>query len=111
MMESVSTRWRLFSTKIGLKESTLDAIERKHPEDTRTCLYRALAEWLKLKYDHSKHGVPCWRRLAKGVRTIDHELFVKICKCKFNLPEVSYEGKALNSYCQACDSIMIVPSP
>lgn len=80
VVEPLSARWRLFSSKLRLKESTLDVIERNNPKDVETCLYKALGEWLKLNYDHQRHGMPSWRRLAEAVHKMDYKLFERIVK-------------------------------
>ena len=77
-VETLSSRWRLLSTKLHIRESTLDAIERSYPTDVQTCLYKALGEWLKLNYDHQRHGRPSWKRLTEAVKSLDYRLFEKI---------------------------------
>ncbi len=64
--------------KLRVKESSLDVIERNYPSDVQTCLYKALGEWLRLNYNHQRHGRPSWRRLAEAVRTLDYGLFEKM---------------------------------
>ena len=73
-VEPLSARWRQLATKLRLKESALDVIERDHPGDARTCLHMAMGEWLRLNYDLQKHeleeagrgceefGLDCLRR-------------------------------------------------
>ena len=77
-VETLSSEWRLLSTKLRIKESTLDVIERNYPTNVQTCLYKALGEWLRLNYDHQRHGRPSWRRLAEAMRSLDYGLFEKI---------------------------------
>ena len=79
-VESLSSKWKLLSTKLRIKESSLSIIEKNNPSDVQTCLYKALGEWLKLNYDHQKYGRPSWRRLAKAVKTLDSALFERIAK-------------------------------
>ena len=79
-VESLSSRWRLLSMKLGVKESSLDTIERNYPSDVQTCLYKALGEWLRLNYNHQRHGRPSWRRLAEAVSSIDCALSENIAK-------------------------------
>ncbi len=77
-VEALSAQWRLLSIKLRIKESTLDIIERNYPTDVQTCLYKALGEWLRLNYDHQRHGRPSCRRLAGAVRSLDYRLSEKI---------------------------------
>ena len=77
-VETLSAQWRLLSTKLRLKESTLDIIERNYPTDVQTCLYKALGEWLRLNYDHQRHGRPSWRKLVEAVRSLDCALSERI---------------------------------
>ena len=79
-VETLSSKWRLLSVKLRIKESSLDVIERNYPSDVRSCLYRALGEWLKLNYNHQRHGKPTWRRLAEAVKSLDCALFEDIAK-------------------------------
>ena len=77
-VESLSSKWRILSTKLGLKEDALDTIESNNPGDVVVCLHKALGEWLKLNYDHQRHGRPSWRRLAEAVSSLDYALSEKI---------------------------------
>ena len=77
-VEPLASKWRIFSTKLRLKESTLDVIESNNPADVVVCLHKALGEWLKLNYDHQRHGRPSWRRLAEAVSSLDYALSEKI---------------------------------
>jgi len=99
-VEPLSARWRLLSSKLGLPESALDVIECDHPGDAKTCLYKALGEWLRQNYDHQRHGRPSWRRLAEAVCTLDYGLFEKIAKAHMH-----------NSIMQACRIIIIGAKP
>ena len=45
-VEPLSGKWRRFSAKLGIPNSSLDTIERNHHGDVAECLYRALVEWL-----------------------------------------------------------------
>ena len=76
----LTSRWRKLSTKLYLKESTLDVIEHNNPGDVDGCLHKALGEWLMLNYDYQKHKKPSWRRLAEAVYNMDNGLFEKIIK-------------------------------
>ena len=77
-VEALASKWRRLSTKLRLKESTLDVIECNNPGDVDGCLHKALGEWLKLNYDHQRHGRPSWRRLAEAVSSLDYALSEKI---------------------------------
>ena len=77
-VETLSPQWRFLSTKLRIRETSLDLIEHNHPGDAKTCLYKALGEWLRLNYDHQRHGRPSWRRLAEAVKTLDYTLFEKL---------------------------------
>ena len=77
-VEPLASEWRILSTKLRLKESTLDVIERNNPGNMVACLHKALGEWLKLNYDHQRHGRPSWRRLAEAVSSLDYALSEKI---------------------------------
>ena len=43
-VEPLSARWRLLSSKLGLPESALNVIERDHPGEAKTSLYKVLGE-------------------------------------------------------------------
>ena len=77
-VEPLASKWRRLSTKLRLKESTLDVIERNNPGDVDGCLHKAMGEWLRLNYDHQRHGRPSWRRLAEAVSSLDYGLSEKI---------------------------------
>ena len=79
-MEALSGKWKRFSTKLGIKTSSLDVIERNHPGDAEACLYDALVDWLKMNYDCDKYGKPSWERLARTVKSLDCGLFQEIAK-------------------------------
>ena len=79
-VEVLCSQWRLLSTKLRLKESSLDLIERNYPTNAQMCLHKALGEWLRLNYNHEKHGRPSWRRLAEAVRSLNGVLFEGIIK-------------------------------
>ena len=77
-VESLASEWRRLSTKLGLKNSTLDVIEHNNPGDVDGCLHKALREWLRLNYSHQRHGRPSWERLAQAVSSLDGALAEKI---------------------------------
>ena len=77
-IEPLASKWRILTTKLRLKESTLDIIEHNNPGDVIACLHKALGEWLRLNYDHKRHGRPSWRRLAEAVSSVDYRLSEKI---------------------------------
>ena len=79
-VESLSSKWRLLLTKLGTKQNTLDTIKANNTGDVKMCLYEALGEWLKLNYDHQRHGRPSWKRLVKAVSGIDFALSETITK-------------------------------
>ena len=73
-VEPLASKWRILTTKLRLKQSTLDVIERNNPGDVVSCLHKAMGEWLRLNYDHQRHGRPSWRRLAEAVSSLDYGL-------------------------------------
>ena len=77
-VKSLSSKWRMLSTRLGLTESTLDGIEYNYPRDADACLHKALGEWLKLNYDHQRHERPSWKKLAEAVSCLDYALSEKI---------------------------------
>ena len=79
-VESLSSKWRLLLTKLGVKQSTLDSIKANNAGDVKMCLFEALGEWLRLNYDHQRHGRPSWGRLVKAVSSIDFALSETISK-------------------------------
>ena len=79
-VETLASQWSLLSLKLGVKQSSLDVIEHNNFGNAKTCLYKALGEWLRQNYSHQKHGKPSWRRLAEAVQSLDHSLFEKIAK-------------------------------
>jgi 3-methyladenine DNA glycosylase AlkD len=81
-VESLSSQWSFLSLNLGVKQSSLDTIEHNHPGDAKTCLYKALGEWLRQNYDHQRHGGPSWRRLAEALQTLDNSVFKKIIETK-----------------------------
>ncbi len=74
-VKTLSSQWSLLATMVGVKQSSLDIIKHNHPGDAKMCLYEALGEWLKLNYDHQRHGRPSWRKLAEAVKSLDYRLF------------------------------------
>lgn len=79
-VEPLSGKWERFSTKLGIKTSSLEVIERNHRGDAEACLYYAMGDWLKKKYDYQRHGRPSWERLAMAVESLDSGLFEQIVK-------------------------------
>ena len=77
-VEPLASKWRRLCTKLRLKETNLDVIERNNPGDMHGCLHKALGEWLRLNYDHQRHGRPSWKRLAEAVSSLDSALSEKI---------------------------------
>ena len=77
-VEPLASKWIRLSTKLRLKETTFDMIEHSNPGDVVVCLHMALREWLRLNYDHQRHGRPSWRRLAEAVSSLDYGLSEKI---------------------------------
>ena len=77
---SLSANWKRFSTQLGIKTGSIEVIEHNHPRDAKACLYDALVDWLKMNYDHQRHGRPSWERLAKAVKSLDSALFEQIVK-------------------------------
>lgn len=73
-VKTLSSQWILLSLELGLKQSTLDEIESDNPGSVKICLCRALGEWLRLNYNHQRHGRPSWKKLAEAVQTLDFEL-------------------------------------
>ena len=73
-VEPLASKWRRLSTQLHLKERTLDVIEHSNPGSVYVCLLKALREWLRLNYDHQRHGRPSWRRLAEAVSSLDYGL-------------------------------------
>ena len=76
--EHIPGELRILSTKLRLKESTLDLIERNNPGNIVVFLHKALGEWLQLNHDHQRHGRPSWRRLAEVVSSLGYALSEKI---------------------------------
>ena len=81
----------VLATKLGLRYSVLERIESDH-QGVIMRLFQALLQWLKLNYDHDRHGKPSWRRLAEAVKPLDHALFEKIANkyqvCMSNIATV-----------------------
>ena len=88
-VEKVSSKWRLLSMKLGIEENSLDLIECNHSGDAKSCLYKGLGEWLRLNYDHKRHGRPSWRKLAEAVKSLDYDLFEKIAKMHIQIIVIS----------------------
>ena len=81
-VEPLSSDWRRLCTKLRLKESTLDVIEHNNRGNAGACLHKALGEWLRLNFDHQRHGRPSWRRLAEAVSSLDYALSEKIANTR-----------------------------
>ncbi len=71
-------RWRTLTTSLRLKSFFMNDIQFGHKDDVVRCLQLALTDWLKLNYNHEKHGKPSWKKLAKAIRTVDGNIFKKI---------------------------------
>ena len=78
VVEPLSAKWRVFCTKLRLTEHNLDAIEQGYAGDSKTCLCRALGDWLKMNYDYKRHGKPSWRKLAEAAKSLDSTVFERI---------------------------------
>ena len=53
-IESLSAQWRQLFTKLHLKGSALDRIQRNHSRDSAMCLDMAMMERLKLNYNYHR---------------------------------------------------------
>jgi len=58
----------------------LDEIKCNPSGDSKNCLLDALGHWLRLNYNHKRHGRPNWKKLAEAVRSLDYTIFEKIAK-------------------------------
>ena len=81
VVDDLSSKWRAFFLKLGLRLTVLDRIQQDH-RDVRSCLTEALGEWLKLNYDHQKYGRPSWKKLAEAARKLDYRIFESIVVSK-----------------------------
>lgn len=68
-ISSLSGRWRQLFATIGLENSLLDLIEKKHPNEVELCLLESIKHWLQCDFDIEEHELPSWRSL---VAAIDH---------------------------------------
>ena len=77
-VEALTAKWRVLCIKLHIRPSRLDLIKQNYPTNCETCLCKGLEEWLKLNYDHRRHGRPSWRRLAEAVWGLDRAVFERI---------------------------------
>ena len=79
-VEELSFRWRVFCTKLCLRQHSLDLINRDNSGDSKTCLCMALGDWLKLNYDYKRHGKPTWGKLAEAAKGLDNVVYERIVR-------------------------------
>ena len=80
LLEDLAGQWRTIATSLRLRDSSMNIIEVQNRDDVTRCLQLAIADWLKLKFNHERSGPPSWRMLAKAVRKLDGRLFDKIIR-------------------------------
>ena len=56
--------------KLGLKKTTLDAIEANYPRDVGRCLIECLSKWLERADDVDSKGGATWDSLSTGLRSM-----------------------------------------
>ena len=76
-LEPLESRWRDIGRKLGMQPGTLDSISADHSK-CGPCLSEVVKQWLKLNYDASKFGQPCWRKLAEAISGLDKRLFYSL---------------------------------
>lgn len=80
IVQALASNWKQFYIKLSLPLHKLEIIEKNHPNDVEGCLMKSLVEWLKLNYDHDKHGIPSWKMLAKAAKNLNGSVFNEIFK-------------------------------
>ena len=75
---SLSASWHDLSIYLGLAVDDLERIMKDHCTDSKTCLKKALHEWINQNYSTARYGLPSWRTLLKAVAEMDRYLFKKL---------------------------------
>ena len=78
MLSGIAAQWSDIALALRLKTGNMEIIDRNYSRDARRCLALAITEWLQLKYNHKRNGMPSWKKLAKAVRGIDNALYLRI---------------------------------
>jgi len=64
---SVVAKWEPIGIGLGIKQGTLDEIEKGHPGDPSECLVKMLVTWLRRSYNVKRFGEPTWQKLLQIV--------------------------------------------
>ena len=65
---------------LGLRPSTMKAIQRQNPSDIQQAFNDMLYAWLRWEHNYEQYGPPTWRTLAKAVDKFHHALAVAIAR-------------------------------
>ena len=65
-VHTITARWELIATSLGMTPDTVAAVRRKY-SDLDECLQEILLHWLRRNYNTKQHGHPSWRRLCVAV--------------------------------------------
>ena len=74
----LASKWQQLSAYLGLKLSIVDRIKSDFPNDSLSCLSKALKEWIKMNYDTERFGKPSWKTLLHAIAKIDKLLFNRL---------------------------------
>ena len=65
------SKWMELGLKLGLKKTTLDAIETNYPRDVGRCLIECLSKWLERADAVDSKGGATWDSLSDALRSMD----------------------------------------
>ena len=83
------TKWDDLGLRLGLLQTTLEAIERNNHGDVSRCLTRCLSQWLRRADNVDSRGGATWDSLSTALRSINEvavadELSESINDCNSN---------------------------
>ena len=65
---------------LGLRPSTMKAIQKQYPSDVQQALNDMLYAWLRWEHNYEQYGPPTWRTLVKAVGKFNHALAMTITR-------------------------------
>ena len=72
-LSSLEAKYFTLGLCLHLSSGKVEEIQENNPHSCGNALSHVIVEWLKLNYDHPKHGRPTWGMLVDAVNAIDHD--------------------------------------
>ncbi len=70
--------WLDLARNLLLRDYSMKTIKTNNGFDVVRCLQLAITDWLRLNYKFEEYGKPSWKKLAKAIKPLDKDIFLKI---------------------------------